>query len=130
AGDACARAVRLALMAMAGEMGYPSALTAPGWGFQDVLFRGEAVTLPQPLGSYVMENVLFKILVPAGFHAQTAVAAAMELHLRVGERLEAFGGVVMETQEAGVRIIDKTGPLDNPAARDPCLQYMVAVPLI
>ena len=130
AGDACSRAVRHGLMALSGEMGYPSALTAPGWGFQDVLFRGQAVTLSQPLGSYVMENVLFKIMVPAEFHAQTAVAAAMELHPKVRERLDGIERIVIDTQEAAVRIIDKTGPLDNPADRDHCLQYMVAVPLI
>lgn len=130
AGDACSRAVRLALMVMAGEMGYPSALTAPRWGFQDVLFEGKPLTLAQPLGSYVMENVLFKIMVPAEFHAQTAVAAAMELHPQVCDRLEEVERIVIETQEAGVRIIDKTGPLNNPADRDHCLQYMVAVPLI
>ncbi len=130
AGDACSRAVRMALLAMTGEMGYPSALTAPRWGFQDVLFRGQPLGLSQPLGSYVMENVLFKILVPAEFHAQTAVAAALELHAQVRDRLAEIECIVIETQEAAVRIIDKTGPLDNPADRDHCLQYMVAVPLI
>lgn len=130
AGDAASRAVRLALMALRGEMGYPSALTAPTWGFQDVLFKGRELVLAQPLGSYVMENVLFKISFPAEFHAQTAVEAALALHAQVAHRLEEIEKVVIETQEAGVRIIDKTGPLDNPADRDHCIQYMVAVPLI
>ncbi|HEX6963990.1 MAG TPA: bifunctional 2-methylcitrate dehydratase/aconitate hydratase [Lacipirellula sp.] len=129
AGDATSRGVRLALMALAGEMGYPSALSAPRWGFSDVLFRGNAVTLARPLGSYVMENVLFKISYPAEFHAQTAVEAAMQLHPLVRERLDEIERIAIETQEPGVRIIDKTGPLDNPADRDHCIQYMVAVPL-
>jgi 2-methylcitrate dehydratase len=130
AGDATSRAVRLALLALTGEMGYPSALTAKSWGFQDVLFKGRPIALERPLGSYVMENVLFKISYPAEFHAQTAVEAAMALHGEVASRLEDISQIVVETQEAGVRIIDKTGPLANPADRDHCLQYMVAVPLI
>jgi len=130
AGDATSRGVRLALIALAGEMGYPSALTAPTWGFEDVLFEGSAVALERELGAYVMENVLFKISFPAEFHAQTAVEAAMTLHEQVAHRLEDVREIVIETQEAGVRIIDKTGPLANPADRDHCLQYMVAVPLI
>jgi 2-methylcitrate dehydratase len=130
AGDATSRAVRLALIAMTGEMGYPSALTAKTWGFQDVLFKGKALSFPQPFGSYVMENVLFKISYPAEFHAQTAVEAAMRLHPQVKERLDEIDRVAIETQEPGVRIIDKTGPLANPADRDHCIQYMVAVPLI
>ena len=130
AGDATARAVRLALIALSGEMGYPSALTAPVWGFQDVLFKGRPVIAPQAFGSYVMENVLFKISFPAEFHAQTAVECAMKLHLQVRERLNDIDRVVLETQEPGVRIIDKTGRLANPADRDHCIQYMVAVPLI
>jgi len=130
AGDATSRAVRLALIALSGEMGYPSALSAKTWGFQDVLFKGKPLMLPQPFGSYVMENVLFKISYPAEFHAQTAVEAAMTLHGRVRERLGEIERVVIETQEPGVRIIDKTGPLANPADRDHCLQYMVAIPLI
>ena len=130
AGDATARAVRLALMALAGEMGYPSALTAKGWGFQDVLFGGHAIELERTLGSYVMENVLFKISFPAEFHAQTAVEAALTLHEAVADRLDDVASVIIETQEAGVRIIDKTGPLANPADRDHCLQYMVAIALI
>ncbi len=111
-------------------MGYPSALTADAWGFQDVLFNGSPIELERELGSYVMENVLFKISYPAEFHAQTAVEAAVTLHGQVRDRLEDIREIVIETQEAGVRIIDKTGPLDNPADRDHCLQYMVAVPLI
>jgi 2-methylcitrate dehydratase len=130
AGDATSRAVRLALIALSGEMGYPSALSAKTWGFQDVLFKGKPLVLPQPFGSYVMENVLFKISYPAEFHAQTAVEAAMTLHGRVRERLGEIERVVIETQEPGVRIIDKTGPLANPADRDHCIQYMVAIPLI
>jgi 2-methylcitrate dehydratase len=130
AGDATSRAVRLSLIALTGEMGYPSALSAKTWGFCDVLFRGKPLSLPQPFGSYVMENVLFKISYPAEFHAQTAVEAAMKLHLEVRERLADIDHVVIETQEPGVRIIDKTGPLANPADRDHCIQYMVAVPLI
>jgi 2-methylcitrate dehydratase len=130
AGDACARGVRLALVALTGEMGYPSALTAPKWGFQDVLFKGEDIKLPQPFGHYVMENVLFKISFPAEFHAQTAVECAMQLHEQVKDRLDEVERVEIETQEPGVRIIDKTGPLDNPADRDHCIQYMVAIPLM
>lgn len=130
AGDACARAVWHALMALRGEMGYPSALTAPKWGFCDVLFREKPVTLTQPLGSYVMENILLKISYPAEFHAQTAVEAAMTLHPQVIDRIEQIERIAIETQEPGVRIIDKTGPLDNPADRDHCIQYMVAIPLL
>jgi len=130
AGDAASRAVRHALLALAGEMGYPSALTARTWGFQDVLFKGKPIALERALGSYVMENVLFKISFPAEFHAQTAVEAALKLHEEVAPRLDAIERIAIETQEAGVRIIDKTGPLANPADRDHCLQYMVAVPLI
>jgi len=129
AGDATSRGVRHALIAMTGEMGYPSALSAPGWGFCDVLFDGKPLSLPQEYGSYVMENILFKISFPAEFHAQTAVEAAMELHAEVADRLDDVKEVIIETQEPGVRIIDKTGPLDNPADRDHCIQYMVAVPL-
>jgi len=130
AGDAAARAVRLALIARTGEMGYPSALTASQWGFQDVLFAGRPIELSRPLASYVMENVLFKISFPAEFHAQTAVEAALSLHDAVASRLDEIERVAIETQEAGVRIIDKTGPLANPADRDHCLQYMVAIALI
>ncbi|MES2921104.1 MAG: bifunctional 2-methylcitrate dehydratase/aconitate hydratase [Verrucomicrobiota bacterium] len=131
AGDATSRAVRHALMAMQGEMGYPGALTATGWGFQDVLFRGKPVTVPaQGFGCYVMEHILFKISFPAEFHAQTAVEAALALHPQVAPRLDEIDRIVIETQESGKRIIDKTGPLANPADRDHCLQYMVAVPLL
>jgi 2-methylcitrate dehydratase len=130
AGDATSRAVRHALFAMKGEMGYPSALSAKTWGFQDVLFKGKALALPQPFGSYVMENVLFKISFPAEFHAQTAVEAAMTLHAQVAPKFNEVERVVIETQEPGVRIIDKTGPLANPADRDHCIQYMVAIPLL
>jgi 2-methylcitrate dehydratase len=122
--------VRHAFMALAGEMGYPSALTAKTWGFHDVLLKGKPLSLPQPFGSYVMENVLFKISYPAEFHAQTAVEAAMTLHPQAAGRLDRIEKVVIETQEPAVRIIDKTGPLANPADRDHCLQYMVAIPLI
>jgi len=130
AGDATSRAVRHAFISLTGEMGYPSALSVPTWGFYDVLFKGKPFQLPQPFGSYVMENVLFKISFPAEFHAQTAVEAAMTLHPKVANRVDQIDRIVIETQEPGVRIIDKTGPLANPADRDHCIQYMVAVPLI
>jgi 2-methylcitrate dehydratase len=130
AGDATSRAVWHALMALRGEMGYPSALSARTWGFCDVLYKGRSISLPQPLGCYVMENVLFKISFPAEFHAQTAVEAAMTLHPEAASRLQQIERIVIETQEPGVRIIDKSGPLNNPADRDHCIQYMVAVPLI
>jgi 2-methylcitrate dehydratase len=130
AGDATSRGVRLALMAMQGEMGYPSALTAKQWGFYDVLFKGKPFILGRPLQSYVMENVLFKISFPAEFHAQTAVECALKLHDRVKERLEQIERVVITTQESTIRIIDKSGPLHNPADRDHCIQYMTAVGLI
>jgi len=130
AGDACRRAVTHALNAIKGEMGYPSALTAKTWGFYDVLFKGNQFQFERPFGSYVMENVLFKISFPAEFHAQTAVECALQLHPKVRDRIDQVEMIAIETQEAGVRIIDKTGPLANPADRDHCLQYMVAVPLI
>ncbi len=130
AGDATSRAVRHALFALKGEMGYPSALSAKTWGFQDVLFKGKSLSLPQPFGSYVMENVLFKISYPAEFHAQTAVEAAMTLHGQIASRIDEIERITIETQEPGVRIIDKTGPLANPADRDHCIQYMVAIPLL
>ena len=130
AGDACRRAVTHALNALKGEMGYPSALSAKTWGFYDVLFKGNAFQFERPFGSYVMENVLFKISFPAEFHAQTAVECALQLHPEVRDRIDQIDRVVIETQEAGVRIIDKTGPLSNPADRDHCIQYMVAIPLI
>lgn len=130
AGDATSRAVRLALIAMTGEMGYSQALSSPKWGFQDVLFESKPVTLARPLGSYVMEHVLFKISFPAEFHAQTAVEAALALHDQVKDRLDDIERIEVKTQEPGVRIIDKSGPLHNPADRDHCLQYMIAIPLI
>jgi 2-methylcitrate dehydratase len=130
AGDATSRAVRHALIAMTGEMGYPSALSAPTWGWYDVLFKGREFSFQRPYGTYVMENVLFKISYPAEFHAQTAVEAAMALHTAVRDRIADVERIVIDTQEAACRIIDKTGPLDNPADRDHCIQYMVAVPLI
>jgi len=117
-------------MALTGEMGYPTALSAQTWGFYDVLFKGQPFKFPRAYGSYVMENVLFKFSFPAEFHAQTAVECAMQLHAQVKDRLEQVEKVVIETQEPGVRIIDKTGPLDNPADRDHCIQYMTAIPLI
>ena len=130
AGDATSRAVRLALIALTGEMGYPSALTAKTWGFQDVCLGGKAVKLARPLGSYVMENVLFKISFPAEFHAQTAVECAMKLHPLVRPRLGEIARVEITTHESAIRIIDKTGPLHNPADRDHCLQYMTAIGLL
>jgi 2-methylcitrate dehydratase len=130
AGDATSRGVRLALMALQGEMGYPSALSSKGWGFYDVLFHGEPFALGRPFGSYVMENVLFKISFPAEFHAQTAVECAIKLHPQVKDRLAEIQKVTISTQESAVRIIDKSGPLHNPADRDHCLQYMTAIGLI
>jgi 2-methylcitrate dehydratase len=130
AGDATSRAVRHALFTMTGEMGYPSALSAKTWGFFDVLFKGKPFTFQRGYGSYVMENVLFKISFPAEFHAQTAVECAMTLHPQVKDKIDQISKIVIETQEPGVRIIDKTGPLSNPADRDHCIQYMTAVPLI
>jgi len=130
AGDACRRAVTLALMAVNGEMGYPSVLSAEVWGYYDVLFKGRPFRFQRDYGSYVMENILFKISFPAEFHAQTAVECAMTLHPAVKHRLDDIKRIVIETQEAGVRIIDKAGPLANYADRDHCIQYMVAVPLI
>jgi 2-methylcitrate dehydratase len=130
AGDACRRAVTHALNAVKGCVGYPSALTAKTWGFYDVAFKGKAFEFERPFGSYVMENVLFKISFPAEFHAQTAVECAMQLHTQVAGKLDQIERIEIETQEAGVRIIDKTGPLANYADRDHCIQYMVAIPLI
>jgi 2-methylcitrate dehydratase len=130
AGDAASRAVQHAFMAIKGEMGYPSALSASRWGFQEVLFRGQPIQLARPLGSYVMEQVLFKISFPAEFHAQTAVEAAILLHPAVRGRFDEVQQIVIHTQESAVRIIDKTGPLHNPADRDHCLQYMVAMGLL
>ncbi len=130
AGDAASRGVRLALLTLAGEVGYPTALSTPGWGFQHVALGGAAVTLARPLGCYVMENVLFKISYPAEFHAQSAAEAAVILHQRVGQRLEQIERIDITTHESAIRIISKTGPLRNPADRDHCLQYIVAVALI
>ena len=130
AGDATSRGVRLALMARQGEMGYPSVLTAKSWGYYDVLFKGKPFTMGRPLGSYVMENVLFKISFPAEFHAQTAVECAVRLHEQVKQRLDQIDKVIITTQESAIRIIDKSGPLHNPADRDHCIQYMTAIGLI
>ena len=133
AGDATSRAVRLALISSTGEMGYPTALTAPVWGFYDVMFKGKPLRFQRSYGSYVMENVLFKISYPAEFHAQTAVEAAMALHAKLkamGRTADDIESVNIRTHEACMRIIDKKGPLANPADRDHCIQYMVAVPLI
>lgn len=133
AGDATSRAVRLALIAKTGEMGYPSVLTAKTWGFYDVLFKGQPFKFQRPYGSYVMENVLFKISYPAEFHSQTAVECAMELHVKLGalgKRPEDIKAITIRTHEACIRIIDKKGPLNNPADRDHCIQYMVAVPVL
>lgn len=130
AGDATSRGVRLALMALQGEMGYPSALTAKTWGYYDVLFKGKPFTMGRPLGSYVMENVLFKISFPAEFHAQTAVECAIQLYEQIKNRLNDIEKITITTQESAIRIIDKSGPLNNPADRDHCIQYMTAIGLI
>jgi 2-methylcitrate dehydratase len=133
AGDATSRAVRLALMAQTGEMGYPSVLTAKTWGFYDVSFKGNAFKFQREYGSYVMENILFKISFPAEFHSQTAVEAAMTLHNTlnaIGKTAADIKKITIRTHEAAIRIIDKKGPLNNPADRDHCIQYMIAVPLI
>src|SRR5690625_3926148 len=130
AGDATSRAVFLAQMAMKGEMGYPGALTTKQWGFQDVLFNGEEVTLQRPLDSYVMENVLFKVSFPAEFHAQTAAEAGVVLHPEVRDRLDEIEEITITTHESAIRIIDKTGPLHNPADRDHSLQYITAIALM
>ncbi len=133
AGDATSRAVRLALMTRTGEMGYPSVLSAKGWGFYDVLFKGKPFKFQRPYGSYVMENVLFKISFPAEFHSQTAVECAMDIHQKLakaGRKPEDIKKITIRTHEACIRIIDKKGPLNNPADRDHCIQYMVAVPIL
>jgi 2-methylcitrate dehydratase len=130
AGDATSRAVRLALITLSGEAGYPSALTARTWGFYDALYRGHEFRVPRPFGSYVIEHVLFKISFPAEFHAQTAVEAAIVLHPEVRNRLDDISKIVITTHESALRIIDKPGPLHNPADRDHCLQYMTAVGLM
>ncbi|TRM09242.1 bifunctional 2-methylcitrate dehydratase/aconitate hydratase [Lentibacillus cibarius] len=130
AGDATSRGVRLAMMAVKGEMGYETPLSAPGWGFQDVLFNKQELVLPQPLNSYVMENVLFKVSFPAEFHAQTAAEAAVDLYPQVKGRLDEIDKITITTHESAIRIIDKQGPLYNPADRDHCIQYITAVGLI
>lgn len=130
AGDATSRAVRLAMITLSGEMGYPGVLSAPVWGFEDVLFKGEQLSLPQPFGSYVMENVLFKISFPAEFHAQTAVEAAVSLHPVIRDKLDDIKTIEITTHESAIRIISKVGELNNPADRDHCLQYMVAIGLL
>ncbi len=130
AGDATSRGVRLALAAVKGEMGLPGVLSAPKWGFYDVSFKGQPFKFQREYGSYVMDNVLFKISFPAEFHAQTAAECAIQLHSQVKDRLDEIDKIVLTTQESAVRIISKTGPLYNPADRDHCLQYMVAIPLI
>jgi 2-methylcitrate dehydratase len=133
AGDATSRAVRLALIAQAGEMGYPSALTAKTWGFYDVSFKGQAFKFQRPYGTYVMENILFKVSFPAEFHSQTAVEAAMTIYQQMqatGKTSDDIKKITIRTHEACIRIIDKKGPLNNPADRDHCIQYMVAVPFI
>ena len=130
AGDATSRAVRLAMITLSGEMGYPSVLTAKTWGFEDVLFNGESLRIPQSFGSYVMENVLFKISFPAEFHAQTAVEAAVRIHPEIIDRLDEIDKIEITTHESAIRIISKVGELNNPADRDHCLQYMVAIGLL
>ncbi len=133
AGDATSRGVRLALMAQKGEMGYPTALTAKTWGFYDVSFKGQPFQFQRPYGSYVMENVLFKISFPAEFHSQTAVEAAVTIHQKLAARglnADSIKSITIRTHEACIRIIDKSGPLNNPADRDHCIQYMVAIPLL
>ena len=133
AGDATSRAVRLALISKTGEMGYPSVLSAKGWGFYDVLFKGQPFKFQRPFGSYVMENVLFKISFPAEFHSQTAVECAMQIHdalQKSGKKPEDIKKITIRTHEACIRIIDKKGPLNNPADRDHCIPYMVAVPIL
>ena len=130
AGDATSRAVRLALITLSGEMGYPGVLSAPTWGFEDVSFKGEKLSLSQSLGTYVMENVLFKISFPAEFHAQTAVEAAVTLHPEIVNRLDEITNIEVTTHESAIRIISKSGKLNNPADRDHCLQYMIAIGLI
>jgi 2-methylcitrate dehydratase len=130
AGDATSRGVFLAQLAVKGEMGYPSALTAPGWGFQDVAFKGQTFTLARELDAYVMENVLFKVAYPAEFHAQTAAEAAVQLHPEVKGRLDEIDKITITTHESAIRIIDKQGPLNNPADRDHCLQYITAIGLL
>ena len=130
AGDATSRAVRLAMITMSGEMGYPGVLSAPVWGFEDVSFNGEKLSLPQPFETYVMENILFKISFPAEFHAQTAVEAAVKLHKSIKDKIDDIKSIEITTHESAIRIISKVGELNNPADRDHCLQYMVAIGLL
>ena len=130
AGDATSRALQLVLLTLKGQIGYPSAITAPTWGFQDVLFKGKDLSLPQEFGSYVMENILFKVSFPAEFHAQTAVEAAVTLHSEVKSRVSNIKKIVITTHESAIRIISKEGQLNNPADRDHCIQYMTAVGLL
>ncbi len=130
AGDATSRAVRLSMITMSGEMGYPSVLSTPVWGFEDVLFDGKQIVLPQPFGTYVMENILFKISFPAEFHAQTAIEASVKLHNVVKDRINEIKLIEITTHESAIRIISKVGELNNPADRDHCLQYMVAIGLL
>ena len=130
AGDATSRAVSLAMITMSGEMGYPGVLSAPVWGFEDVSFDGEKLSLPQPFETYVMENILFKISFPAEFHAQTAVEAAVKLHEEIKDKIDEIKSVEITTHESAIRIISKVGELNNPADRDHCLQYMVAIGLL
>jgi 2-methylcitrate dehydratase len=130
AGDATSRAVRLADLTLRGEIGYPSVLTTPTWGFYDVSFKGNSFSFTRAYESYVMENILFKISFPAEFHSQTAAEAAVRLHPQVKDRLKDIEKIVIHTHESAIRIISKVGPLNNPADRDHCLQYMTAVPLI
>lgn len=130
AGDATSRGVFLAMLTMQGEMGYPQAMSAKKWGVYDALFKGQSFAFQRPLGSYVMENILFKVAFPAEFHAQTAVECAFKMHSQVKNRIDDITSIIIETQESAVRIIDKTGPLTNPADRDHCIQYMVAVGLL
>lgn len=130
AGDASSRGVFLSMLTMRGEMGYPQALTAKRWGLFDVLFQGKPFAFERPFSSYVMENILFKVNFPAEFHAQTAVECAIHLHPLIKNRIHEIDKITIETQESAIRIIDKTGPLNNPADRDHCLQYMVSIALL
>jgi 2-methylcitrate dehydratase len=130
AGDATSRGLQFAMMTLQGEMGYPKALSASKWGVDDVLFKGKPLKFDRPLGSYVMENILFKIAFPAEFHAQTAVECAFQLHPQVKDRLDQIEKIDVLTHESAIRIIDKKGPLKNPADRDHCLQFMIAIGLL
>ena len=130
AGDATSRGVRLALLTLAGEMGYPSVLSAKQWGFQDVYFDGKPLKINRPYGAYIMENILYKIAFPAEFHAQTAAEAAIQLHPKVRSRIQDIAKIKVRTQESAMRIINKKGPLHNPADRDHCLQYIIAIGLL